>query len=476
VLFVEYRFLFFFLAVFAVHWTLRPAWARKVWLLLASYVFYAAWDWRFLSLIWTSTIVDYLVGLRLRVEDRDRTRRLLLAISVLVNLGLLGFFKYFGFFVDSAVEFLGWLGLDVGRPALQVVLPVGISFYTFQTMSYTIDGYRRVLTPTRNLLDVSLFVAFFPQLVAGPIVRAADFMPQLRSPRVFANVAVRPALVLFLVGFVKKAVVADNAAVIADAYFADPAAASGFSAFLGVGAYAAQIYGDFSGYSDMAIALAALLGYRLPLNFDYPYLARNITEFWRRWHISLSTWLRDYLYVPLGGNRGGRLFTYRNLMLTMLLGGLWHGAAWRFVVWGGLHGVALVAHREWVRRRPEGLLRPGRIAPVLATAATLYWVCLAWIFFRAQDLSTAWAATRSFLFLDGIGDLSFTAFDGRLAAGGIALVLLGLLVCHVAARLGAFRWWGDLPGWGFAALFGAAIPLVLAFVPVAAAPFIYFQF
>jgi len=474
VLFIEYRFLAFFLVVFAGHWALRPSWARKVWLLVASYGFYAAWDWRFLALIWTSTLVNYLVGLRLRVEEREQRRRVLLTASVIVNLGLLGFFKYFGFFVDSAVELLGWLGLDPGRPAVEIVLPVGISFFTFQAMSYTIDGYRRVLTPTRDLLDVALFVAFFPQLVAGPIVRAADFMPQLLSRRVFAEVAVRPALVLFLVGFVKKAVLADNAAVVADAYFSDPAAASGFAAFLGVGAYAAQIYGDFSGYSDMAIALGALLGYRLPLNFDYPYLARNITDFWRRWHISLSTWLRDYLYVPLGGNRGGRLFTYRNLMLTMLLGGLWHGAAWRFVVWGGLHGVALIAHREWVRRRPDGLRVPG--GAVLATAATLYWVCLAWIFFRAQDLETAWTATRSFLFLDGIGDLSLTAFDGRLAAGGIALVLAGLLGYHVAARMGAFRWWDRLPGWAFSGLYGAAVPVVLAFVPVAAAPFIYFQF
>jgi alginate O-acetyltransferase complex protein AlgI len=474
VLFVEYRFVFFFLLVFAGHWVLRPSWARKVWLLLASYAFYAAWDWRFLSLIWTSTIVDYLVGLRLRVEEREGLRRLLLAVSVVANLGLLGFFKYFGFFVDSAVEVLGWLGLDPGRPALQIVLPVGISFYTFQTMSYTIDGYRRVLTPTRNPLDVAVFVAFFPQLVAGPIVRAADFMPQLRRPRVFAEVAVRPALVLFLVGFVKKAVVADNAAVIADAYFADPV--PGVAAFLGVGAYAAQIYGDFSGYSDMAIALAAMLGYRLPLNFNYPYLARNITDFWRRWHISLSTWLRDYLYVPLGGNRGSRLFTYRNLMLTMLIGGLWHGAAWRFVVWGGLHGLALVAHREWVRRRPEGLGIPRPVASVLATAGTLYWVCLAWIFFRAQDLATAWAATRSFLFLDGIGDPMLTAFDGRLAAGGMVAALVGLLAYHVAAHRGAFRRWDRLPGWAFSGLYGAAIPVVLAFVPVAAAPFIYFQF
>jgi alginate O-acetyltransferase complex protein AlgI len=278
-----------------------------------------------------------------------------------------------------------------------------------------------------------------------------------------------------MVGFVKKAVVADNMAVIADGYFADPAAASGLSAFLGVGAYAAQIYGDFSGYSDMAIALAALLGYRIPINFDHPYLARNVAEFWRRWHISLSTWMRDYLYVPLGGNRGSRLVTARNLMVTMLLAGLWHGAAWRFVVWGGMHGGALLVHREW-RRRRVGIPRLGKAGTVLATAGTLYWVCLTWIPFRATDLDAAWAGIRSWLLLDGVGDLGLTGFDGRLGAGGIALVLAALAGVHALTRVEAFRAWRTLPGAGFAAVYGAAAAVALALVRVDPDPFIYFQF
>ena len=474
-LFIEYRFLVFFAVVLAVHWGLRNHTARKVWLLGASYVFYGAWDWRFLGLIWISTIVDYLVGRGLLASDDDRRRRRLLLVSVAVNLGILGFFKYYGVFVDSAMSFLDRIGLSTSHSTLEIVLPVGISFYTFQTMSYTIDAYRRQLTPSRNLLDVALFVAFFPQLVAGPIVRALDFMPQLEDRKRWHDVAVRSAITLFVIGFVKKAVVADNAAVIADQYFADPSGFTGGDAYLGVLAYAVQIYGDFSGYSDMAIACAALLGFRLPLNFDYPYLARNITDFWRRWHISLSTWLRDYLYVPLGGNRGSRLFTYRNLMLTMLLGGLWHGAAWRFVIWGGLHGVALIVHREFRRRVPDPVL-PTAVGRVVATVGTFWWVCLAWIFFRATDTSSAFDAMWSWVALQSPGAEHLTAYARRAGPATIAAVIAGLAILHIAARAGLFSVWRRLPAWAYAAALGLAAPLALAFVPPASAPFIYFQF
>jgi alginate O-acetyltransferase complex protein AlgI len=473
-LFTEYRFAFFFLAVFAVHWLLRRNTPRKAWLLAASYVFYGAWDWRFLSLIWISTAVDYVVGFRLGQEEGPGARRWLVAASVATNLGILGFFKYWDFFTDSAADLADFLGLSVSASTLDIVLPVGISFYTFQTMSYTIDVYRRRLEPTRNLLDLALFVAFFPQLVAGPIVRAREFLPQLRSRRALAAVPFREALTLFLVGFVKKAVVADTAAVVADAFFAGPDRFTAASALIGVTAYAVQIYGDFSGYSDMAIACGALLGYRLPENFRHPYLAANITDFWRRWHISLSTWLRDYLYIPLGGNRGGRWFTYRNVMLTMLLGGLWHGAAWRFVIWGGMHGAALVVHREWRRRRPVPV--PGPAARLAATAATFYWVCVAWIFFRAPGLDVAWDALTSFVFLASPGREWISAFDGGVTAGEIALALVALAVVHVFAARGGFAAVRRVPAWAFAAGFGFALPLVLGLVPADPAPFIYFQF
>ena len=348
-IFTELRFLGFLAIVLAVHWTLRSAWTRKLWLLEASYLFYGLWDWRFLSLIFGSTALDYLVGLKLEGNDDGRSRKRWITLSVIANLGLLGVFKYTNFFLDSAIRFANALGLEASPHVLGIVLPVGISFYTFQTMSYSLDVYRRNLRAVRDPLDFALFVTFFPQLVAGPIVRAVDFLPQLEVPKFWRDVRVRACLTLFLVGYVKKACIGDNVATLVDPYFDKPGTFDALGAWTAVLYYAVQIYCDFSGYSDMAIATAGLFGYELRLNFDFPYLASSIRDFWRRWHMSLSSWLRDYLYIPLGGNRGSRLFQHRNLLLTMLLGGLWHGAGWNFVIWGALHGGALVVHREWER-------------------------------------------------------------------------------------------------------------------------------
>jgi alginate O-acetyltransferase complex protein AlgI len=462
VIFTEARFVAFFALVLAVYWSLRDGRRAKTWLLLCSYVFYGAWDWRFLGLIGASTLIDYRVGLALADTDDAVRRRRWLQLSLVANLGLLAAFKYFDFFARSGAALLGWLGLPVSVATLDVVLPVGISFYTFQTMSYSIDVYRRRLEPTRDVLDLALFVGFFPQLVAGPIVRARDFLPQLaRRPR-FAQVDVRAALVLFLVGYFKKAVLSDGIAGTVDAYFADPAAYDTLSAWLGVGLYAVQIYCDFSGYSDMAIGCAALLGYNLCPNFDAPYLAASITDFWRRWHISLSSWLRDYLYIPLGGSRGSTLFTWRNLMLTMVLGGLWHGAAWRFVLWGALHGLALVGHRVWAASG-------GRMPRLLGWALSLWWVGLAWILFRAPDLATAGTVARGYLLFDGPGE--------QLLGDRLPLLLLGLLALHVATRrLSASAWWRRPPGWAFAGGYGVAAALLLALLHPHAEAFIYFQF
>jgi alginate O-acetyltransferase complex protein AlgI len=459
-LFTELRFLPFFLLVLGVHWALRASAARKAWLLLASWAFYAAWDARFLALIGASTLLDWSVGLRLPgASARARGRWLLLSLTG--NLGLLGFFKYFGFFVDSAVDLLAALGFQADRPALAIVLPVGISFYTFQTLSYTIDVYRGTLAPRRSLLDFALFVAFFPQLVAGPIVRAAEFLPELDRPRRWRGVDVRGALVLFLLGFFKKACISDNLAPLVERVFADPAAHDALSTWIGVLCYATQIYCDFSGYSDMAIACAALLGYTLPRNFAWPYLSAGLVEFWRRWHISLSSWLRDYLYISLGGNRLGRWRTYRNLMLTMLLGGLWHGAGWNFVVWGGLHGLGLCAQRA-LGARVMRIPRP------LLVVATFAFVCLCWVFFRAQTFEQALTVLRGGL---GLGAGTQT-IDARL------LGLLGLLGgAHLLAASGRARaWWRGGPGVVFAAGYGLAVALVLPFVSVDFTPFIYFQF
>jgi len=463
-LFTELSFLPFLLAALVVHWALPTSRLRKGWLLVCSYVFYAAWDWRFLSLIWFSTLVDYGVGLGLgRVESPVR-RKLLLAVSLSANLGLLGVFKYAGFFVDSAAHLAHAFGVELSTPTLLIVLPVGISFYTFQTLSYSIDIYRRQLEPTRDLLDLALFVGFFPQLVAGPIVRAQTFLPQLLTPRSRAHVRVREALTLFLIGYVQKAVVADGVAPIVDAYFAEPALYDGASAWLASALYGVQIYGDFCGYSNMAIATAGLFGYRLAVNFDFPYFAASVAEFWRRWHISLSTWFRDYLYIPLGGNRGGVLRASSTLMATMLVAGLWHGASWNFVVWGGLHGLALGAQRAWTRLRGArgGLPRP------LGIVLTSIWVVMAWTYFRAQGLADAWSVTRAQLFL-GSGE--------RLLGDRLAWVLLGLWLVHWTSRRELVaRSWGRLPDGVFALVYGASWALALRFSQVQTTPFIYFQF
>jgi alginate O-acetyltransferase complex protein AlgI len=354
------------------------------------------------------------------------------------------------------------------------VLPVGISFFTFQAMSYTIDVYRGQLKAVRSYSDFLLFITFFPQLVAGPIVRAIDFLPQLDQKRSWQDVDVHRALGQFLAGFLKKAVVADLIAGPADAVFQNPGDYTAGSIWIAVCCYSIQIYCDFSGYTDMAIGTSRLLGYELCKNFHFPYLATSITDFWRRWHLSLSTWLRDYLYISLGGNRGSRWFTHRNLMLTMLLGGLWHGAGWTFVVWGAIHGVALVAHKEWLR-----LVGPGRLS-LLARPLTLYTVVLAWIFFRARTWEDSWVMAKAWLFLGSPGakevDLGVSLVDWPLGVR-CAVVFGALFALHFAAS----RRWHEairraLPSWLVTLLVGAIAAIALSCVPLQARPFIYFQF
>ncbi len=466
-IFTEFRFLGFFLLVFGVHWLLRGLRARKIWLLMASYVFYAAWDWRFLSLIMGSTLVDYWAGMRIHDASHEKSRKAWLRLSLVANLGMLGFFKYCDFFLHSAASLLQSVGFDPHLPTLGIILPVGISFFTFQTMSYSLDIYYRRLEPTRSLLDLSLFVGFFPQLVAGPIVRASDFLPQLKRLPRFADVSWQPALFLFLCGFIKKACISDNLAPMVDGYFADPSAWSVGAAWIAIPAYAVQIYCDFSGYSDMAIACAAMLGYRLCLNFDGPYLAMDIRDFWRRWHISLSTWLRDYLYIPLGGSRGGEWATQRNLMLTMLLGGLWHGASWNFVVWGGLHGVALALHRTWSKKKPSFSLPA--IEPVVSIAFTFWFVCVCWILFRAQNFADAWHGIQAFAFLQSPGTQTLPLSWFLLFA---VLYLAHMLAAKLRHREQPLR----VPNWAFAFAYGVLFALSFAFMRVDHPPFIYFQF
>ncbi|MBF0261853.1 MAG: MBOAT family protein [Magnetococcales bacterium] len=467
-LFTEFQFLLFFAVVWVVHWNLTANTGRKLLLLAASYLFYGAWDYRFLGLIILSSAWDFFLARRIGVADSDRARRSWLIASLVSNLGLLFLFKYFNFFAQSLTDLFALFGMGVSRTTLEIVLPVGISFYTFQTLSYTIDVYKKKIEPLNDFLDLALYVAFFPQLVAGPIVRAVAFLPQLRTPRRLEDVAIKTCLVLFWIGFVKKACISDNLAPLVDAVFAAPAEFSASAIVLGALFYAIQIYCDFSGYSDMAVASAGLLGYTLPVNFNHPYWARNPTDFWRRWHISLSTWLRDYLYIPLGGGHQGGWPRNRNLMVTMLLGGLWHGASWTFVAWGFMHGLALVIHKIWqerVSRFATWLVIP---AP-LAILMTFYWVTLAWIFFRATSLSSALDITRAFMLWQASG-------IRELDVHGPTVLLVLLLMHGVATRFVGRMAWDRVSNGLFALGLGIMAAIAVGFVPTGYHPFIYFQF
>jgi alginate O-acetyltransferase complex protein AlgI len=378
-LFNSAAFLVFFPLVYAIYLAMAGRFrAQNVVLLIASWIFYGWWDWRFLSLIWLSTIVDYVVALRIQASPDDRRRRRWLMLSLVTNLGALGVFKYFDFFSRSLAAALSSLGIDAEPFLLEVVLPVGISFYTFQTLSYSIDVYRRRIPPCRDLIGFALYVAFFPQLVAGPIERAGRLLQQIEGPRQITTDQLQSGLWLAAWGFFKKMVLADNMARIADPVFADPSGQAGLDLVLGALAFTLQIYADFSGYSDIARGIAKLMGFELVVNFKIPYVAASPSDFWRRWHISLSQWLRDYLYISLGGNRGTRLATARNLVLTMLLGGLWHGAAWNFVVWGAFHGALLVAYRPLESVQRFRWLR----VPIM-----FGFTILGWIIFRSASLA-----------------------------------------------------------------------------------------
>ncbi|HEU5083312.1 MAG TPA: MBOAT family protein [Acidimicrobiales bacterium] len=457
--------------VLALYWSLPHR--GRIWLLfVASYVFYGWWDPRFLLLIAASTVIDQAVARRIHGTEDERRRRRLLCASLVANLGILGAFKYAGFFVDSANQAFERLGLGaLSERSLAIVLPVGISFYTFQTMSYTIDVYRRRMAPADDLLTFAVYVSFFPQLVAGPIERATHLLPQFERPAPRPTAAdVRSGGVLILQGIFKKVVIADALAPTVEAAFGRPGQAGAITLLVGVYAFALQIYGDFSGYTDVARGSSRLLGIELMRNFEQPYLSRRITEFWRRWHISLSTWLRDYLYVPLGGNRGGTWRTARNLMLTMLLGGLWHGAAWTFVAWGAIHGLLLAVERPFRQRPSADPDRPFAWRDLPAIIGTFHLVCLAWVFFRATSFANAWDV------LAGIA----TFRGGPVDTG--ALALLALTGAAVIAMDLAQRRTGDhavvlrLPAVPRGVVYGTAAVAVFVFSGGTPVPFLYFQF
>lgn len=395
-LFNSLDFALFLPVVFLVYWLLlgRSRRAQNIFLLGASYVFYGWWDWRFVSLVVLSSFCDYLIGLGLARSEAPTRRRLLLLTSLLFNLGLLGFFKYFNFFLESFGGAFTLFGRDLSAERLSIILPVGISFYTFQTLSYTIDVYRRKIDATRDLVAFFAFVSFFPQLVAGPIERAGNLLPQFQKTRRFDYDNACDGLRQALWGLVKKMVIADNCAVLVNEIFGSYQDQGGLTLALGSVFFAFQIYGDFSGYSDIAIGVSRLFGFTLGRNFAFPYFSRDIAEFWRRWHISLTTWFKDYLYIPLGGSRGGLVSTLRNTLIIFLVSGFWHGANWTFVAWGLLNALyffpQLIAKTN---RRFTASAAPGRLLPRLGELRrmliTFGLVCLGWILFRAESIGQA---------------------------------------------------------------------------------------
>jgi len=386
-------FIFFLTVVVAGYWCLKFR-DQNRFLLVASYFFYGWWDWRFLLLMIGSTLIDYFIAIKIADTEDPRVRKGLLVLSLIINFSILGFFKYFNFFADSLAGALSGIGIHASLPVLRIILPPGISFYTFQEVAYIVDVYSGKLPASRSFLDYGLFISLFPHLIAGPIQRPSHLLPQVQKPREWDSEKAFSGLLLILEGLFRKCVIADNCALIANAAFGGSFGKPSLPvALLGMYAFAWQIYGDFSGYSSIARGCAQLMGFHFMVNFRQPYFAESIQDFWRRWHISLSTWLRDYLYIPLGGNRHGERKTYRNLMLTMLLGGLWHGANWTFVIWGGLHGSGLSAERKF---RNETDARGGVVWKWLRRIFIFHVVCLAWIFFRAQSLSAAWAMLKGF--------------------------------------------------------------------------------
>jgi alginate O-acetyltransferase complex protein AlgI len=473
-LFCTLPFLVFFLVVFAVNWAIP--WQRgRVWLLLgASIYFYACWNKWLALVLCASTLADFLIARGMEATAKPRLRKLLLLASLVGNLGLLCYFKYANFFLQSLEEAASHIGVNLHMPALAVILPVGISFYTFEAINYTVDVYRGQVRAARDLTHFMLFILFFPHLVAGPIVRARAFLPLVARRKRWSWLRAHAGILLILLGLVKKLAIADRMAGYVDPVFAAPGAFDTWTLWLAAVAYALQIYCDFSGYSDMALGLAHLLGYHLAPNFDMPFLSANIAELWRRWHISLSSWIRDYLFIPLGGSRGTRWQTYRNLLITFALCGLWHGAGWNFVLWGVLNGVLLVIHaafRPWCERRP-------RLAAVLCSGpgtacrigVTFTCFCVIFVVFRSPDFTTTQTMLTRML-------VPATGATFPLQVHGLYLTFAAVALGHaLGMRNRGARLWEWLPAPVRGLGFGAALTLALVLAPGTSKAFIYFQF
>jgi alginate O-acetyltransferase complex protein AlgI len=471
--FCSQKFFLFFLLIFALYWLLPWRRLRVFLLLAASFYFYASWNKWLALLICVSTLLDYLLALGIERSTLNWLRKLLLSVSLFANLGLLCYFKYANFFLLSLNDALKMAGMSAWFRPLHVLLPVGISFYTFEAINYMVDVYRKRMKAERNLGDFMLFILFFPHLIAGPIVRARDFLPQIKRPKRWSWARMYLGTGYFLMGLVKKLAIADRMAEYVDPVFADPTTYRGSAIVFAAIAYSVQIYCDFSGYTDMALGTAHMLGYKLALNFNMPYLAVNISDFWRRWHISLSNWLRDYLFIPLGGSRGARWQTARNLLITMTLGGLWHGASWTFVFWGVLHGSLLVVHRafrDFTKYHPR-LDRSLQSVAGTFSRALLTFTCVAvgWVFFRATTFGTAFTLLhRVLVWHSGQGT--------PIPLLNLRWTLLALFVGHGIAYWVPWRklWRVPAPIQGF--VYAAALVLAQVLAPDNGKVFIYFQF
>ena len=486
-LFNQYLFLFLFTLMFAgfslVHKKVR---VRNLYLLVFSLFFYYKCSGFYFLLLLLSTLVDYGCGMGIYVAKEKWEKKLYLMLSIVSNVGLLAFFKYSYFFIDTVNSLLGTELQAVNLLAAfangtfgasfdihDIILPVGISFYTFQTLSYSIDVYRDKIKPCGNIFDFAFFVSFFPQLVAGPIVRASEFLPQIKRPYYLSSSGFGSAVFLIMGGLIKKVVISDYISInFVDRVFETPEMYSGFMNLMAVYGYSIQIYCDFSGYSDIAIGLAALLGFKLPINFNSPYKSQNITEFWRRWHISLSTWLRDYLYISLGGNRKSKIRTYFNLFITMLIGGLWHGAALKFIIWGALHGVALMAHKAWLKYARVDL---GKFGKYIGVLVTFHFVAFCWMYFRAADMATVGQMLSNiFTDFDLAGVASRVAAYWRVFAFMLTGYVVHLLPSNLKNRV---QWWfTEAPMYVKVLIFVVVVFGIYQATSADIQPFIYFQF
>jgi len=477
VIFNSFDFLFFFFTVLLLYWgPLRKSLrGQNLLLLVVSYVFYGWWDWRFLSLLFLNSLIDYFAALGIQATNSPSTRRGLLLLSLVSNLGMLGFFKYYNFFADSTARLLEVFGLHADPFVLQVILPVGISFYTFQTLSYTLDVYFQKMKPVRDPIVFLAYVSFFPQLVAGPIERAIDLLPQFTVPRSVTWPQIQAGCRQVLWGLFKKMVIADSIAPQVDYVFRNCSELDGVSLFIGAFLFALQIYGDFSGYTDVAIGVAKLMGFHLSRNFAYPYFSRNIAEFWRRWHMTLSTWFRDYLYIPLGGNRVGRTRTILNILITFTLCGLWHGANWTFIMWGFLNGLMFVPlillNRHQVNKEIVANNRPfPTVLELFGMLGTQSFVLMSWVFFRAESLSQAGTYLSRGLTHPYLG-LDYSRYQTGL------ILCLGLLVMEWLQRRRAFAL--EIGDWPLLMRYGAYASIFLMLIELGSqqnVPFIYFQF